>query len=153
MYFRQPNPANKYGIMVKLSFRRTTVFCHYAVLFWILGLDKVICIPISKCNKRISVPCFGGIREFTVISAEERGEGRQSRLSMLTSITLFDSVKILFPATLDSSAIITERGKLRNGLFLMAQTGKKLGKKPPFFLSREWGHVLRQYQIRFVINL
>ena len=73
---------------------------------------------------------------------------------MLTSITRFDSVKFLFQVTLYSSDIITERGRLRNGLVLMAQTGKEHCKKPPLFLSRKWGHVLvRQYQTLFVINL
>lgn len=59
--------------MAALSFRLTTVFCHYSVLFQMLGLDNVICIPISKCNKGISVPCFCGLREFKVILPEKSG--------------------------------------------------------------------------------
>lgn len=60
---------------------------------------------------------------------------------MLTRTTRLNPVKILFLATLDSSAVIIERGKLRNGLVLMAQKGKEHCKNSSLFLSREWGHV------------
>lgn len=131
MYFRQPNPANKYAIMAELVFRHTTVFCHYSILFQILGLDKVICILISRCtcSQGTSVP-FCSIREVTKIPPEKMWGRQTERLWMSTSLKRFGSVKFLFRTTIDSSAINTERGKLRNGLVLMAQTGKEHCKKP-----------------------